>query len=80
MCSKFPPLGDKLWFVLDGSDNVGRHRWEAVNVNCRLLGDVVENPIDKAWLYCDGAGVLGIECWSVCSGLLNWDGSARGGG
>ena len=58
LCSKFSPLGDQLWFVLDGSDNVGRHSGEAANVYFRLLGDVLEKVIDKAWLYWDGSGML----------------------
>ena len=58
LCSKISPLGDKLWFVLDGSENMGRQRGEAVNVYFRLLGDVVKKIIYKAGFYWDGAGVL----------------------
>ena len=58
LCSKFLPLGDQLWFVLDGSDNVERHRGEAANVFFRFLGDVLEKNIDKAWIYWNGVGVL----------------------
>ena len=76
MYSKFVPLGDHLWFVLNGSHNVGRHRGEAVKIYCRLLGDMLKKVIDKAWLYCDETGVLGIGCWSVCSGLLHRAGPA----
>ena len=51
LCSKISPLGDKLWFVLDGSENMGRQRGEAVNVYFRLLGDVVKKIIYKAGFY-----------------------------
>ena len=80
LCTKVASLVDNLWCVTDGCDNVGGQRGEAANIHFRLLGDVVEEGVDKTWRYDHGSGVLKVGRMSACRGLLHMSSPTRGGG